>query len=240
MRRNGPPDQPTVTRQPNIVSFFQPKPNIATYNKLPAAAYTAIKGVQPSLTVISAGLSPAVDNGSDIAPVTFVKGIYSGGANKYLDALAMHPYTYPSLPNDPTTASWSAFQQLTPMRAVMVAGGDTAKLIWLTEFGAQPARIPLPSPKLFKPRLFRSSCRLPETPPGWDRHSSTPSATPEPTLPTGSRTSASCTGISPSRQATGHCRRLRPRRSNLPAPTTPLGERYLLSQGGLPSSAQCG
>ena len=48
----------------------------------------------------------------------------------------MHPYTYPALPTDPTTASWSAFQQLTPMRAVMVAGGDTAKLIWLTEFGA--------------------------------------------------------------------------------------------------------
>ena len=125
-----------IWNEPNIVSFFKPKPNITTYNKLLAAAYTSIKSVQPTLTVISAGLSPAVDNGSDIAPVTFVKGIYSGGANKYLDALAMHPYTYPSLPTDPATASWSAFQQLTPMRAVMVAGGDTAKLIWLTEFGA--------------------------------------------------------------------------------------------------------
>lgn len=125
-----------VWNEPNIVAFFKPKPNIATYNKLLAASYTAIKSVSANLTVVSAGLSPAGDNGTDIAPLTFVKGIYSAGANKYLDALGMHPYTFPALPNDPTTASWSAFQLMTPMRAVMVAGGDTAKLIWLTEFGA--------------------------------------------------------------------------------------------------------
>jgi polysaccharide biosynthesis protein PslG len=125
-----------IWNEPNIVSFFKPKPNIATYNKLLTGAYTAIKSVDSTLTVISGGLAPAVDNGSDIAPVTFVTGIYSAGANKYLDGVGMHPYTYPYLPNDPTTTAWSAFLQLTPMRAVMVAGGDTAKLVWLTEFGA--------------------------------------------------------------------------------------------------------
>ncbi len=125
-----------VWNEPNIVAFFKPKPNIATYNKLLTASYTAIKSVSADLTVVSAGLSPAGDNGTDIAPLTFIKGIYSAGANKYLDAVGMHPYTYPALPNDPTTASWSAFQLMTPMRAVMVAGGDTSKLMWLTEYGA--------------------------------------------------------------------------------------------------------
>ncbi|CAN5134588.1 hypothetical protein BH09ACT8_BH09ACT8_07660 [soil metagenome] len=96
----------------------------ATFAK--AAAYTSIKSVQSTLTVISAGLSPAVDNGSDIAPVTFVKGIYSGGANKYLDALAMHPYTYPALPPDPTAVT-ETFQAQT-ISVVLQTARDTA---WL-------------------------------------------------------------------------------------------------------------
>ena len=48
----------------------------------------------------------------------------------------MHPYTFPALPDDPAAANWSSFQQLSPIHDVMVAGGDTAKTIWLTEFGA--------------------------------------------------------------------------------------------------------
>jgi hypothetical protein len=107
---------------------------VTAYAALLAATYTAIKAVNSGLFVISGGLSPSTDGGGDIAPVTFVTGLYSAGANRYLDALAMHPYTYPHLPSN--NGSSSPFQQMMQMRRVMVDGGDSAKRIWLTEFGA--------------------------------------------------------------------------------------------------------
>jgi polysaccharide biosynthesis protein PslG len=125
-----------VWNEPNIVAFYTPKPNVASYAKLLTASYAAIKSVSAGLTVISGGLSPAADNGTDIAPETFLKGLYAAGANKSFDAVGMHPYTFPALPNDPSTALWSSFQRMSSMRDIMVAGGDSGKGIWLTEFGA--------------------------------------------------------------------------------------------------------
>ena len=125
-----------VWNEPNISQFWAPQPNSTKYAALLAATYPAIKAVDPTLFVLSAGLSPATDSGGNIAPVTFVRNLYSTGANRYLDAVGMHPYTFPALPDDPAAANWSSFQQLSPIHDVMVAGGDTAKTIWLTEFGA--------------------------------------------------------------------------------------------------------
>jgi len=39
-------------------------------------AYTAIKAVNPSIEVISGGMSPASIDGTNIAPVDFLSGIY--------------------------------------------------------------------------------------------------------------------------------------------------------------------
>ena len=132
-----------VWNEPNSADFFKPVSDVASYANLLAAVYNSIKSVSSSLFVISGGLAPAQDNGKDIAPLTFIKGLYSMGANRYFDAFAMHPYTFPALPYDPTTSSWSAFQQLLPMRDIMVGGGDIDKLIWLTEFGAPTGTAPV-------------------------------------------------------------------------------------------------
>ncbi len=125
-----------IWNEPNTVKFFKPRPNAAAYGTLLAAAYSAIKSVGSDLTVVSGGLAPAEDNGSDIAPTTFLKGLYAAGANRFFDAFGIHPYTYPALPNDLSTSSWNTALRLRDMHDTMVDGGDPAKRIWITECGA--------------------------------------------------------------------------------------------------------
>lgn len=123
---------PDVTRhevwnEPNLQAFWgMYKPNAAEYTALLKASYTAIKAAQPSSTVVAGGLSP------DAGAANFVKGMYAAGAKNYFDAAAMHPYVFPR-GVDSTPNGWS---ELTDIRAVMVANGDSGATIWLTEMGA--------------------------------------------------------------------------------------------------------
>nr|WP_296773585.1 beta-xylosidase [Rhodococcus sp. (in: high G+C Gram-positive bacteria)] len=125
-----------VWNEPNIVGFFKPQPDVAAYSLMLRAAYQKIKALQPNSTVLSGGLAPATNNGVNIDPTTYLQQMYQLGANAYFDGFNLHPYTYPALPNDPSTSSWNTAMKLWPMHDIMVAGGDSAKQIWLTEFGA--------------------------------------------------------------------------------------------------------
>ncbi|MGZ8176737.1 beta-xylosidase [Williamsia sp. SKLECPSW1] len=132
-----------IWNEPNTLNFFKPRTDAAAYTQLLRAGYAAVKGVRSSLGVISAGMAPATDNGRDIAPLTFLAGMYDAGARGSFDAVGMHPYTYPYLPNDPATQSFSAAQQMWPMHDIMVDRGDGAKRIWMTEFGAPTGTSPV-------------------------------------------------------------------------------------------------
>src|SRR5437588_228155 len=70
-----------IWNEPNISQFWQPKPNVTAYTALLKAASITIKAADPSAQVVSAGLSPAADatDGSQVAPVTFLTGIYANG-----------------------------------------------------------------------------------------------------------------------------------------------------------------
>ncbi|OMC29665.1 hypothetical protein A5740_17280 [Mycobacterium sp. GA-1841] len=125
-----------VWNEPNTESFFKPVPDAGAYGQLLALTYPAIKAVDNDLWVLSGGLAPAHDHGDDIAPLTFLSALYANGQNRYFDAVAMHPYSYPELPDAPDTVEWNAAQQMWKLRDVMIAGGDSAKSIWITECGA--------------------------------------------------------------------------------------------------------
>ncbi|MBD0860925.1 cellulase family glycosylhydrolase [Gordonia sp. zg691] len=125
-----------IWNEPNLANYWLPRANSTEYGRLLDASYAAIKRVVPGAAVISGGLAPGTDNGRDIAPLTFVRNLYQGGYNRSFDALSVHPYTYPALPNDPAAASWSTAARMWDMRDIMVAAGDADKKIWMTEFGA--------------------------------------------------------------------------------------------------------
>ncbi len=145
-----------IWNEPNTVNFFKPRADAASYTQLLRAGYTAVKGVSSSLAVISAGMAPATDNGRDIAPPTFLAGMYDAGARGSFDAVGMHPYTYPYLPNDPSTQSFSAAQQMFPMHDIMVGRGDGGKRIWMTEFGAPTGT----SPRAVTPQTQADTVRI--------------------------------------------------------------------------------
>jgi len=127
-----------IWNEENLQEFWFPAPNPTLYTAMLKGAYAAIKAVEPSATVITGGLSPAADNGTDIAPIEFLQDIYANGGQGSFDAVGDHAYSYPTLPDDVETYSgWSQMNQTSPsLRSVMAANGDSAKQIWITEIGA--------------------------------------------------------------------------------------------------------
>jgi polysaccharide biosynthesis protein PslG len=127
-----------IWNEPNIVRFWQPKPNPVAYTADLVAAYAAIKSVDPSGFVISGGLAPAANDGTNYSPISFLEAMYAHGAKGSFDALGYHPYSFPALPD--TYKSWSAWSQMAltkpSIRSIMAQNGDFDKPIWITEFGA--------------------------------------------------------------------------------------------------------
>ena len=130
-----------IWNEPNIQPFWLPAPNPGYYAAMLRYAYATIKAAQPGATVISAGLSPASTDGTNVNAVDFLTDLYADGAGSSFDAVGYHAYSYPALPN--TYESWSGWSQMgqtTPsIRSVMTANGDSAKQIWITEVGAPSA-----------------------------------------------------------------------------------------------------
>lgn len=108
----------------------------ANYTLALQGAYNAIKAVQSDATVISSGLAAVPTTGDGLYSANdFLSGIYSNGGKNYMDAVGFHPYSYPLMPDDP--ASWNGWQIMeSDLRTTMSNNGDSAKHIWMTEFGA--------------------------------------------------------------------------------------------------------
>jgi hypothetical protein len=127
-----------IWNEPNDTKFWWPKPNPVFYTKMLKDSYRAIKGVDRSAFVIAGGLAPVVTRGSNIDPITFLRGMYTSGAKPYFQADALHPYSFPALPG--TYETWSGWSQMSAtnpsIRSVMRKHKDGRKPIWITEFGA--------------------------------------------------------------------------------------------------------
>ena len=121
-----------VWNEPNYARFWPSGVSAADYVSMLKPAYAAIKAADPSAVVVTGGLSRN--------DYTFLQQMYSAGAKGYFDAVAVHPYTRNI---DPTVCSAPSnmdnFCSLQQVRQVMVNNGDSAKNIWLTEFGYSTA-----------------------------------------------------------------------------------------------------
>lgn len=125
-----------IWNEPNHVPFVQPRVDVAKYTELLRYAHDEIKKVDRSTVVLAAGTSPAPDDpaGRDVAPVTFLEGIYANGGGDAFDAFAHHPYSFPCSPL--LNRSWNAFFQTYWLYQVMVRHGDGDRKVWGTEIGA--------------------------------------------------------------------------------------------------------
>lgn len=119
--------------EPNLTRFWPSGPNAAEFASLLAAAYPAVKQADPSATVVMGGLSKN--------DYTYLENLYKAGGRPYFDAVAVHPYTGLVDPTwcwnqgGTTKKAVDAFCGIEEVRRTMEAYGDSAKGMWLTEFG---------------------------------------------------------------------------------------------------------
>jgi polysaccharide biosynthesis protein PslG len=119
--------------EPNTDRFWPSGPNPAEFVTFLAAAYPAAKAANPGATLLMGGLSKS--------DYDFLAQMYTAGGRPYFDAVAIHPYTGSVDPTwcwnqaGTTKLAKDAFCAIEEVRNTMVAAGDSAKPIWLTEFG---------------------------------------------------------------------------------------------------------
>jgi polysaccharide biosynthesis protein PslG len=130
-----------IWNEPNLPQSWAPRPSTGAYTALLRAADVAIRRVAPATTVVTGGLAPAANRDGDIAPVTFLQGIYRHGGRGHFDAVGDHPYCWPVYPGTaaPGSAWYEMYGTRTSLRSVMIAHHDGAEKIWATEFGAPTA-----------------------------------------------------------------------------------------------------
>ncbi|HEV8064046.1 MAG TPA: cellulase family glycosylhydrolase [Acidimicrobiales bacterium] len=132
-----------IWNEPNLgVWWHHAVSSPAFYTKMLKAAYTDIKKVDPGAFIISGGLAPTTTHGDSLSITDFLNGMYKAGAKPYFNAVGVHPYCYPSVPDDyESWSAWSQMSQTTPsVLSVMRRYGDSKKQLWLTEFGVRSNR----------------------------------------------------------------------------------------------------
>src|SRR5436190_6128446 len=114
-----------VLNEPNLTEWW-PHPDPARYAQILKAAYAGVKSANPSVPVVTAGLSP---NGA-ISPGQFLNQAYEAGIKGHYDKLGFHVYvggTLESVAPDVKT-------EMSTVRNVRDEHGDDAPF-WITETG---------------------------------------------------------------------------------------------------------
>jgi polysaccharide biosynthesis protein PslG len=119
------------------------------YVELLKVAYQALKGVDPSITVISGAPTPTGVNDPNIAfdDATYLQQMYAyqdGVVKRYFDVLGAHPEGYANPPEENVANHTQQnfvnhpsffFRRAEDYHDIMVKAGDGDKKIWATETG---------------------------------------------------------------------------------------------------------
>jgi polysaccharide biosynthesis protein PslG len=127
-----------IWNEPNIVTFWQPAPNVTQYVNLLGATSKAIKAVDPQSFIVSGGLAPSATSGGNIAPLDFLSQLANQGGISMVDAIGDHAYSYPVPPG--YNVNWNPWRQMAStspsIESILAAHGAANKKIWITEYGA--------------------------------------------------------------------------------------------------------
>ena len=127
-----------VWNEPNLAREWGDRtPNPSDYMALLQTASARLRTADPNALIVSAGLAPTNDHTAQaLDDRDFLRAMYAAGARGAFDVLAAHPYGFAQPPDDPRNAHNSLnFWRLQDLRDIMIANGDAAKPIWITEFG---------------------------------------------------------------------------------------------------------
>ncbi|MGK2866451.1 MAG: cellulase family glycosylhydrolase, partial [Mycobacterium sp.] len=130
-----------VWNEPNASFFFDPVDPVA-YTNLLKATYTALKLVDPNITVVGGVVGAGLTWGDiTMNPVDFVTAMYAAGADGFFDALSFHPYNFATPFSEQDDLDWRELMplyQVTKIRELMdqhIGVGEEQLKIWITEYG---------------------------------------------------------------------------------------------------------
>jgi hypothetical protein len=116
------------------------------YVRLLGLAYAAIKAADPTIMVVTAGLSPTGWNDDTARPDdTYLQWLYDAGMKGKYDALGAHAPGFRAPPEvspeeaaaNPAYGSHRSFtfRRVEDLRAIMERNGDADRQVWVLEFG---------------------------------------------------------------------------------------------------------
>ncbi|HET7377619.1 MAG TPA: beta-galactosidase, partial [Anaerolineae bacterium] len=123
--------------EPNLGNRWNGAINPVQYAELLRQTRDAIKQVDPTSSIILAGLAPTIETGpTNVADWLYLRRLYEAGAGGLFDIASGKPYGFDAAPDDhiidPNVLN---FQHIVLMREEMAAHGDSAKPIWASHFG---------------------------------------------------------------------------------------------------------
>ncbi|MEI2689300.1 MAG: hypothetical protein V9H69_06125 [Anaerolineae bacterium] len=128
-----------IWNEPNLSLEWGYRPvDPAGYTRMLQVAYTRAKEANPAVQVLGGALAPTLaPPGSEwgMDDLHYLQAMYDAGAAPYFDILAAHAYGGKFAPDEPAAPDAINFARTELLRAIMVANGDEAKPIMITEGG---------------------------------------------------------------------------------------------------------
>lgn len=124
-----------IWNEPNLEGFWESGADPTAYAALYTEVAGALRRADPGATIIAGGLGPADDGGGDLSPGSFTAAFVAAGApEELIDAIAIHPYTYPALPGE--DQGWNTWHRMEAVVETVEASFGRSVPVWATEFGA--------------------------------------------------------------------------------------------------------
>ena len=128
-----------IGNEPNLSLEWGYQPvDPAHYVALLRTVYPMVKAANPAMQILAGALAPTLAGPSDptaMNDLDYLQAMYTGGAARSFDILAIHAYGWHSEPDEPAAADAVNFRRAELLRTVMVANGDSAKPAMITEGG---------------------------------------------------------------------------------------------------------
>jgi hypothetical protein len=125
--------------EPNLSFEWGYRPvDAAGYVELLKTVYPRAHAANPDVVVLAGALAPTLEpegSPAGLNDLTYLEQMYQAGAAPYFDALAAHAYGLASPPETPPAFDVINFRRVELLREVMVAHGDEAKPVYVTEAG---------------------------------------------------------------------------------------------------------
>ncbi len=127
-----------IWNEPNSALFWEPRPNPQAYGDLLRTSVSAVRSIDPEAIVVSGGLAPAVERPDEgwRSPEAFLSELIDTGALADVDAVGVHPYSFPAHPLDQETVEWNTFLKLPSLHQLLEQSAAGPDRIWITEYGA--------------------------------------------------------------------------------------------------------